>query len=166
MILRRFMKHVTDQNWLVVGLVAFIFSFASFAAEDHSTDKKQIKLAREASNQAIAAHDVERLSSFFDVDYIINYGSSQKSLSLKEEIKSWEVYFQDYPKVIYTRTPVTVDVSSSALLAMEHGTWEGGKESSATFSGKYTAGWRKTDGVWKIHVELFVTLMCRGSSCE
>ncbi len=168
MILRKFMRHVTDQNWFVIGLfISIEISTLHVSADDNQTsDVDKIIAIRQASNEAIKNHNIERLFNFFDTDYIINYGSGIKILSMTEEENSWKEYFTSNPKGNYVRTPDKVYVSKSNPLAMEHGTWVGGANEDTIFSGRYSAGWRKTDGIWKIHNELFVTLMCRGSSCE
>ena len=137
---------------------------ATHAADDIKDDDA-IKAQREASNAAMADRDADKFVSFFDTDYIITYGSSAKSLSLEAETKSITVLFEDYPQVKYVRTPKDIYVSKAMPLAMENGTWIGGQTPDTTYSGRYTAAWRKTDGVWKIHNELFVTLKCEGKDC-
>ena len=128
-------------------------------------DVSMIKSLRDQSNKALTAHDLEKFVAFFDDDYIINYGSSQKTLSKEAETISNKKMFDENPKVDYLRTPVSVYISTSHPLAMEHGVWRGGPDENSIFSGRYTAGWRKTNGVWKIHNELFVTLKCEGKNC-
>lgn len=128
-------------------------------------DDKAIEAQRQASNEAMAEHDLDKFVSIFDTDYIITYGSSKKALSLDAETKSLKAMFDDYDKVKYVRTPKDIYISNTLPLAMENGTWIGGETLETTLSGRYTAAWRKTNGIWKIHSELFVTLTCEGKNC-
>lgn len=113
----------------------------------------------------MAHHDLDKFVSFFDTDYIITEGSSTKVLSLDAEAKSIKAMFEEYPNVKYVRTPKDIYVSKALPLAMENGTWIGGSTLETLYRGRYTAAWRKADGVWKIHNEWFVTLTCEGKSC-
>jgi hypothetical protein len=128
-------------------------------------DSEAIESQRQASNAAMADRDVDKFNSFFDTDYIITYGSSAKVLSLEAEIKSIKAMFDDHPEVKFVRTPEDIYVSEAMPLAMESGKWIGGLTLETIYSGRYTAAWRKTEGVWKIHNELFVTLTCEGKNC-
>ena len=153
----------------VCGLVVLsmcALSLALNAAEQIGEDEKIIHDLRDQSNQALANKDAEKFVSFFDHDYIISYGSGGKTLSLEEETASIRHMFMDNPDVKYVRTPQSIRISASGDLAWEDGTWVGGPEDERTFNGRYAAGWRKSDGVWKIHVELFVSLNCRGQKCD
>lgn len=137
----------------------------SLHAAEKLSDQEAIKMQRQASNAAIAARDVDKFISFFDSDYIITYGSSAKTLSLDGEAKSLKKMFDDYADVNYVRLPSEIHLSNALPIAMENGTWVGGQTLETTYRGKYTAAWRKTDGIWKIHTELFVTLECEGKDC-
>lgn len=134
-------------------------------AAEQVTDKQAIEMQRHESNAAIAARDVDKFISFFASDYVITYGSSAKTLSLDAEAKSVKKMFEDYADVNYVRSPTDIHLSNALPIAMENGTWVGGQTLEATYRGRYTAAWRKTDGIWKIHTELFVTLECDGESC-
>jgi hypothetical protein len=111
----------------------------------------------------MANNNPDKFVSFFDTDYITTYGSSKKTLSLDAETKSLKAMFNDYVK--YVGTPKDIYVSNVLPLAMENGTRIGGETLETTLSGRYTAAWRKTNGIWKIHNELFVTLACKGNNC-
>ena len=147
--------------------LCMIFSLLQTSAADakDAKDVKAIEAQRQASNKAMADHDVDKFISFFDTDYIISYGSGKKTLSLVAEIRSLKAMFDDYADVKYVRTPKDIYISKALPLAMESGTWIGGETLETTLSGRYTAAWRKTNGVWKIHNELFVTLTCEGKNC-
>jgi hypothetical protein len=152
---------------LFISLVTFFaFSFSVAQADETiNPDVLAIKIIRDQSNKALTAHDLEKFVAFFDHDYIISYGSSKKSLSRDAEIDALKKSFAESPDMDYLRTPKSVYISASHPLAMEHGVWRGWQNKDTVFSGRYTAGWRKTDGIWKIHNELFVTLKCEGKNC-
>ncbi|WP_262693130.1 YybH family protein [Kordiimonas aquimaris] len=149
---------------MLFSAVAFMAASTTYANEDIQDDEA-IRELRAASNVAMAKHDADKFVSFFDDDYIITYGSSVKSLSLEAETKSIRTLFSDFPAVKYTRTPMDIYVSNALPLAMENGTWVGGQTPDTTYRGRYTAAWRKVNGTWKIHNELFVTLACEGKDC-
>lgn len=126
---------------------------------------EEIKSNRIDFNMAIKNYNLDAIVSLFDDDYIISYGSGRKELNLKDEIASWQALFSSTIGAYYERTPIEVIISSNMPLAYEHGSWIGSEGDGATFSGRYTAAWRKTDGVWKLHNELFVTLKCESANC-
>lgn len=161
------------QNIVIAMLLAAALSQLNSLNAQSETESKpevdnveQIKLQRKASNQAIKNRDADTFVSFFDQDYIIMYGSSTKTLSLDAEIQSIQTLFSEFPDVNYVREPNEINISNVLPLAMEHGTWRGGQDTDTTYSGRYTAAWRKVEGTWKIHNELFVTLQCEGSNCN
>ena len=154
-------------RFLLISIVTFFaFSFSVAHSDDfNNPDVQAIKANSDLSNKALTAHDLDKFVGFFDDDYIISYGSSLKTLSKEAETASNKKMFTESPKVNYLRTPESVYISASHPLAMEHGVWRGGPDENSIFSGRYTAGWRKTAGIWKIHNELFVTLKCEGKNC-
>jgi ketosteroid isomerase-like protein len=152
-------------NFFRLTTIALCLMAPSLHAAEKLSDQEAIKMQRQASNAALAAKNAKTFVSFFDKDYIITYGSSAKTLSLEAEAKSVKKMFEDYVDVNYVRSPTDIHLSNALPIAMENGTWVGGQTQDAIFSGRYTAAWRKTDGIWKIHSELFVTLECEGKSC-
>lgn len=151
-----FSKLIIITLWLMVP---------SLHAAEKLSDQEAIKMQRHASNAALAARDAKKFVSFFDIDYIITYGSGAKTLSLEAETRSLKKMFDDHADVNYVRSPTNIHVSNVRPIAMENGIWVGGQSLEATYRGRYTAAWRKTEGMWKIHSELFVTLQCEGESC-
>lgn len=73
--------------------------------------------------------------------------------------------FDSYADVKYVRSPEDIYISNIQPLAIENGTWVGEETIDETNSGRYTAAWRNTGGVWKIHNELFITMACEGKNC-
>jgi len=153
-----------------IGLlaIAMVFLQAGPLKAQSGSDADLIKAAREASNQAIAWHDVDGVISFLDADYVITVSNGAILRSRDEMAVDFKQHFAEFPDVIYVRTPSTITVSASHPLAMESGTWVGTRTTTnghQEIGGQYAASWRKVDGVWKIHSELFVALYCNGADC-
>lgn len=135
-----------------------------WAADDAET----IHSIRMQSNDAIARHDVDTLQSFLDEDFVITISTGAIEHSRAEHGRSFALHFEQYPDVVYIRTPTEITLSQAYPLAIEHGTWIGsrtGESGRLENGGQYTAAWRKTDGVWRIYSELFVGLYCNGAGC-
>ena len=131
-------------------------------------DTKAIQTARMKSNEAIARHDVNALQSYLDEDFVITISTGAIERSRDEHGRSFAAHFDEYPDVIYVRTPSEITLSEAYPLAIEHGTWVGSRTTEngkLENGGQYTAAWRKTDGVWRIYSELFVGLYCNGADC-
>jgi ketosteroid isomerase-like protein len=133
-----------------------------------SGESTAIRSLRAASNAAIAAHDAGAVASFFDEDYVITISTGAIERSRRAAAESFAAHFVEFPDVVYVRTPTEIVVSEAYPLAFETGTWVGSRTDAngpLENGGRYTASWRKVDGVWKIHAELFVGLYCRGTDC-
>lgn len=131
-------------------------------------DAEAIHAIRMKSNEAIARHDVDALQSFLDQDFVITISTGAIERSRDEHGRSFALHFEQYPDVVYVRTPSEITVSKAYPLAIEHGTWTGSRTTAngkVESGGQYTAAWRKSDGVWRIHSELFVALYCNGADC-
>jgi ketosteroid isomerase-like protein len=131
-------------------------------------DAEEIEIIRMKSNEAIARHDVEALQSYLDDDFVITISTGAIERSREEHGNSFAAHFEEYPDVVYVRTPSEITLSEAYPLAIEHGTWVGSRTTEngkLENGGQYTAAWRKTDGVWRIYSELFVGLYCDGADC-
>lgn len=141
---------------------------ACASATSNNVEADAIWAARAASNQAIARHDAEAIVSFLDGEYVITTGSGAIIPGRDAQVGSWAEHIDQFPDVVYVRTPVEVTLSEASSRAIENGTWVGTRTSEngpQENGGQYTAYWRKVDGVWKIRSELFVTLYCKGVDC-
>ena len=127
-----------------------------------------IRALRMESNDAIARHDVDKLQSFLDEDFVISISTGAIERSRAEHGRSFALHFEQFPDVVYVRTPLKIVLSEAYPLAIEHGTWVGSrtdKNGRLENGGQYTAAWRKTDGTWRIYSELYVGLYCNGVDC-
>jgi hypothetical protein len=76
--------------------------------------------------------------------------------------------FAEFGDALYERIPDSVTVSASGTVAAETGSWVGSWTTPTgpfRTGGRYAASWRKVDGKWLIHSELFVPLFCNGPGC-
>jgi ketosteroid isomerase-like protein len=131
-------------------------------------EASSIKALRMQSNEAIAAHDIPAIVSFFDEAYQITTSVGSMSQGVDEEIEGLTALFEARPDVNYVRTPEVVEISRSNPLAKESGSWVGTWTTAngpVRTGGSYTAMWRKVDGRWRIRAELFVALFCEGRDC-
>jgi ketosteroid isomerase-like protein len=127
-----------------------------------------IRTLREQSNEAIARHDAEAIGSFLSDDYVITVSTGAIERSRDEHVKSLAQHFEEYPDVLYVRTPSQIAISEAYPLALEQGTWVGTRTTTngkLETGGQYAAAWKKTEDGWKIYSELFVALYCNGADC-
>jgi len=146
------------------GLVCGLVAGAAWPADDADT----IRALRQQSNEAIRRHDLEAMQSFLHDDYVITVSTGYIERSRAEHIDSFRTHFEEFPDVVYVRTPAEIDVSEAYPLAMEQGTWVGTRTTAngkLESGGRYTAAWRRTDAGWKLYSELFVALYCNGADC-
>jgi len=154
-----------QMSWSIFVLLVLALAAATVWASD---DAEAIHAIRMKSNDAIARHDVVALQSFLDEDFVITISTGAIERSREAHVKSFAQHFEQYPDVVYIRTPSEIALSKAYPLAFEHGTWVGSrtdKNGKLENGGQYTAAWRKTDGVWRIYSELFVGLYCKGANC-
>jgi ketosteroid isomerase-like protein len=148
-------------------ILAVAFLASSLTAQA-SEDADSIRSLRAESNQAIAVRDVDALIHFLDSEYVIAASSGDILQGREENAASWTGHFADFPDVVYIRTPLEVTISEAYPFAIESGTWVGSMTTAngkLEKGGRYTAGWRKVEGVWKIRSELYVSLYCHGVDC-
>lgn len=150
--------------------LAIILSFAATtaSAQTHTGNAvRDIRSARIAQNEAMAAGDVERAASWWTEDVTIRRG-------LGAGVSGVEAYkgLLDHAPVsdtalVYWRTTTGVSVSATWPLAFETGTWTarvGGKGPSL-ITGRYSTQWVKRKERWLIRSEVFVALTCAGKGC-
>lgn len=131
-------------------------SFQSAFAQAQN-DEQLIRKARQASNEAIARQDVEAITNFFLDDYVVVRGSGTVMVGKENNKANWKQIFKDTPETRFERIPSEIIISqTNPDLAWESGVWQGFNTYSK--GGRYSAQWKKKDGVWKLQAELFVAL--------
>ena len=136
--------------------VTFLTCQLTYGQNKNDKNVALIKAAREASNQAIAKHDIDGLSKFWVKDFVQIRGNSTYLTGKDTIIASWRKLFKDNPNVVYIRTASQITISTNDTLAWENGTWKA--FNSYSNGGNYSAMWRKDNDSWKILAELFVSL--------
>ena len=127
-----------------------------------------IRELREQSNAAIARHDVAGIQSFLHDDYVISISTGAIERSRDAHISGFAQHFEEFPDVVYIRTPNEIVLSQAFPLAIEEGTWIGTRTTESgerEVGGRYTAAWKNTESGWQIYSELFVALYCKGEDC-
>ena len=148
----------------VLGLLASTNSRAQTGS-----DERQIRTARAEFNAAIARHDVPAILTFLEVEFRASVSSGEFLNSREEMGNSFTARFAEFKDVLYVRTPEAVEVSSNAAYASETGRWVGTWTTPTgpfRTGGRYAAYWRKSNGRWLLHAELYVPLFCEGTGCK
>ena len=150
-------------RWLLIFLVTAV----PVSAQSES-DADRRRALRALSNDAIARQDVRGIVSFLDDEFQVTLSSGDFLSGVEEMAAAFARQFKQFEDATYVSTE-SVEIGSSAPLAYESGTWV--ETWTATrgllrTGGRYSAYWRRVDGSWKIHSELFVTLFCEGSGCS
>jgi len=127
------------------------------AAQTHlRNDVAIIRSSREASNAAIAKHDIDGMAKYWLKDFVQTIGKGSSLTGKDTIINAWKVLFRTNSTVLYVRKPTRIVVGDNGIMAWETGTWEA--KNSYSKGGNYSAMWRKIDGEWKLQAELFVSL--------
>jgi ketosteroid isomerase-like protein len=129
------------------------------------SDEETIRRAREASNEAIRAHDAAAVASFFTEDYNLVSSANLQIAGRDENRENLARQFEQRPDVLYVRTPRELGFYAPWGMAYEIGTWEGSWSESGRveIGGTYLAKWQKVSGRWLIRAEVFVPTHCAGT---
>ena len=113
------------------------------------------------SNQSIAAGDLSAIASTLSDDFVVIIGDGTL-LSRDQYLEAFAHGFRQSAPLCYERIIDSVELSSSAPLAAEHGHWIGSVSTEGhrqvLFTGTYMAMWRQSGSRWKLRSELFVSL--------
>lgn len=138
----------------------------ALAAATASPDRA-IGAMREASNAAIAAHDMTALRRVMAPGYTILPGSLGLPLTADAFAERIGAAFADPTFITYVRTPTKIEVATNGKRAAERGTWLGRwkkPDGEMRLTGVYQATWVPADGGWRLLSETFVSLDCAGSA--
>ncbi len=120
-----------------------------------------IRARRAAFNRAIAEGDAAAIGPLLGRDCVMITGTDSAIITGRmAQVRVWQREFAAKDRLIYTRVPSDIAVSSVEPIALEQGEWQGvARESAApAATGIYTAKWREVAGQWLIEAEMFVTL--------
>ena len=109
----------------ILFLLVFFLTFQlTYSQNKNDKNVELIKSAREASNQAIAKHDIDGISKFWVNDFVQIRGNSTYLSGKDTIIASWRKLFKDNQNVVYIRTASQIIISNNDTLAWENGTWK------------------------------------------
>jgi len=155
--------HPKVENKSFKGYIKQLFVFLlilsfhpAFSQNTHSNDIATIKANRDASNNAIAKHDVNGIAKFWMDDFVQVIGCGVYQTGKDSIAASWKDLFDNNPDIAYTRTPEEVTISDNDTMAWERGKWIA--VHSYSKGGSYAAMWIRRNGNWMLKAELFVSL--------
>jgi ketosteroid isomerase-like protein len=147
-----------DNRWQVVASQDSVRP-----AEGGDEERAAILALRAEHNRAIAAGDTEGFLRLAADDYAAIFGGGRIIRSKDELRRIWTVNPQRC-----TRTPRRVEIGTvDGLRAAETGEWRcDTRDPARVYSGSYFAHWSKQSGEWRVVSDTYVSLGCRGESCE
>jgi ketosteroid isomerase-like protein len=151
---------------LVVGFLAGVMTDRPAAQAKPASDESAIRSARDRSNRAIAAHDLDAAADVWSADYVGVSSGNARALSRDEERRQFAELIATRPRVTYLRTPDRISVNPDWRQAGESGHWSGGwsaADGETRVGGIYFAKWKKEGSDWRIIAETFVQLSCSGT---
>lgn len=155
-------------------LACSLFSAAAIADDGVCVDVggsaqvKAIRSQRAAFNTAIHTLDIAAIEAVLAEDVLLITGSDSDVYTGREaQLNIWRGDRDNAERPIYRRKTTCVQASLLFPIAMEYGTWRGGRTpSTASFAaGSYSAKWRLNEGTWLLEVETYMTERCGGSFC-
>lgn len=156
---------------ILVGIL-MTFSTASVVAAQ-SSDASAVRAARAAQNEAIAAGDLELVTSFWTDDITVRRALGGSVAGRTAARAAFEppagAAATTTTRIVYRRSPSDVEVSAQWPLAYETGVWEGregSRDGPVIIGGRYSAQWVQRNGRWLIRAEVFVALTCAGAGCS
>ena len=168
----------------LLGVFMTVIGARDLAAQTANAwaDAKAIRAARSAQNDAIAAGDLDAITSFWTDDITVRRALGSPVAGRAAARAAFEPptgvaasgvaasgVAVSGPRIVYRRLPNDVEVSAQWPLAFETGVWEGREgthDGPVIIGGKFTAQWVKRDGRWLIRSEVFVALTCAGAGCS
>src|SRR3954471_14643724 len=119
----------------VIRPVSLLLSL-SIAAVAQTSDDTAIRAARDRSNRAIAAHDLDGVASVWLPEFHSVASTNAQAVGRDAARANFAQYFATRPDVVYLRQPATVTVNAAWGQAGESGDW--------------TGSWSSPDGVTRV----------------
>lgn len=117
-----------------------------------------IRELRSRFNDAIAAHDAERIGECWAPDLHVGTSAGAPLVGREQVRRAFEQFFADPDFLRFVRTPDRILIGEDGRTAAEQGAWTGHWRSSRVQSGLYLAAWHKAGRYWKLASELYVPL--------
>lgn len=146
---------ITIKSFLLI-----IMTLPSYVAlsTDFNADKLAISAQAEAFSQAFVEGDIETIMSIYSPDAKIVYGENNIENNINAIRKYWTPNLKSRWKLNWHKTE-SEELIIDGQLASDIGYYSGlsihddGRESK--FGGAYMIVWRKIDGVWRIHLDMW-----------
>jgi len=132
-----------------------------------ASDESLIRAARVQSNEAIARHDLARLTRVWMDDVHVVSSTSAQTGGRDANQQRMARQFTSRPDTVYVRRPTSIEVYAPWGVASERGEWTGRwtePDGALEIGGTYQAQWRHVNGQWLIQAELFVPTRCTGAA--
>jgi len=126
---------------------------------------RAIRMVREASNAAIAAHDTSGIGATMAEDIHVVSSTGDRRSGRAAYMGILAETFRARPDVRWVRTPADVRVHEPWGTAAEEGRWVGtwtDADGPVRVEGTYFARWRLEEAGWRIEAETFVPDACSG----
>lgn len=138
----------------IAGMFLLFLPLVSHAQEPLDVSE-EIRAANESLMKAIKAQDVKTLVSLYTEDARVLPPNSPP-LEGKESITTmWEVMFESSPMNMQLKT---LSAEAFGTTAVEEGVYEVLlPDGQAVDKGKYIVIWKKVDGKWLLHQDIFNT---------
>ena len=157
---------------LGAGMTFASVNDAAAQSANQRADAQAVRAARAAQNDAIAAGDLDAVTSYWTEDITVRRALGSPVAGRAAARAAFEPptgAATTAPRIVYRRIPNEVEVSTQWPLAYESGVWEGRegtRDGPVIIGGKFSAQWVKRDGRWLIRSEVFVALTCAGAGCS
>jgi len=137
---------------------------------DESQCKKSIiviSALRDASNAALARHDLLAYAAMMANDYIVLPGSYGRPVDKQKICDALRRDFSSGDLTLIVRSPEQIQISFNGRRAAERGSWvtlRRKQDGEMCVEGMYQATWINGEEGWSLLNESFVTLSCSGSA--
>ena len=161
------MRRPSSYTRLFCALCAVLCAPGVHPMTAEAQDVRLIREAREKSNAAIAAHDLEALAKSWMESFSVVTSTGASQSGREANRAAFAAQFASRPDLVYVRTPSEIELMPAWDVASERGTWTGQwtqPDGVTRIGGTYQAQWRKVNGEWLLQGELFVPTHCAGSS--
>lgn len=150
---------------MIASLTFSALSATPARGQTRTADEAAIRAARDRSNRAIAAHDVNGVARAMLPEYVAVSSGNVRTVGLHATRESYAQIFASRPGVVFVRTPRTITVNTAWSQAGESGRWTGrwsSPDGVVRVGGEYFAKWKKLAGAWRLLAETFVQTTCSG----
>jgi len=148
------------------GRAALLLVVVTATAIAQAADETAIRAARDRSNRAIAAHDLEGVAALWLPEYHSVSSTNAQANGRDAARENFAQYFKNRPDVVWRREPTALTVNTAWGQAGEQGRWTGRwtqADGVTRVGGIYFAKWKKMNGQWMLLAETFVQTTCSGT---